>query len=394
MDPLSQIRLGPYSCLMFENITPDTLRAAGSLKWTAFPDCIGMFVAEMDFGVPPVVSDRLRERAENGALGYLPPAMAGDLRQATATLMADRYGGEIDPGAVHLFPDVLASLRTTLQYLVPEGPIVVPTPAYMPFLTLPGEEERELIEVPSIFNDGRWTLDYEGIDKALKGGGLFVLCNPWNPVGRVFSREELEKVAEIVAKNNAFVFSDEIHAPHVFDGTHIPYASLSDRAADHTVTATSTSKGWNTPGLKNAQLIVGQPFQASITKPAGIVERQISTIGVEAAIAVYEDDNEWLNAVRAELDSNRKRVDEVINTIPGLSTFVPEGTYIAWIDASGLSEKVDSPVEFFREHGVALTDGALCGKGYEKHLRLIFGTTGPILDEALDRMKKAVESLD
>ena len=379
---------------MFENITPDTLRSAGSLKWTAFPDCIGMFVAEMDFGVPPVVSDALRSRAETGALGYLPPAMAGDLRDATADLMAKEYGWEIDPASVHLFPDVLASLRTTLQHLVPNGPIVVPTSAYMPFLTLPGEEKRELIEVPSIFNDGRWTLDYEGIDKALKGGGLFVLCNPWNPVGRVFSREELEKVAEIVAKNDAFVFSDEIHAPHVFDGTHIPYASLSDRTADHTVTATSTSKGWNTPGLKTAQLIVGQPFQTAVASPASIIERQISTIGVEAAIAVYRDNDEWIAAVRAELDHNRARVAEVVNTIPGLSTFVAEGTYIAWIDASELSEKVGSPVEFFRMHGVALTDGALCGKGYEKYLRLIFGTTQPILDEALGRMKNAVEELD
>jgi len=378
---------------MFENITPESLRAAGSLKWTAFPDCIGMFVAEMDFGVPPVVSTCLRARSETGALGYLPPALADELRDATAELMDSRYSWTIDPAHVHLFPDVLSALRATMQHIAPDGPIVVPTPAYMPFLTLPAEEGRDVIEVPSI-DDGTWTLDFDGIDHALQGGGLFVLCNPWNPVGRVLTRDELERLSHIIAKHDAIVFSDEIHAPHVFDGTHIPYASLSDRSAGHTVTATSPSKGWNTPGLKNAQLIVGPSMRSAISAAAGIVERQIGTVGVEAAIAVYRDDDRWLGAVRAELDRNRTRVAEVINSIPGLSTFVPEGTYIAWIDASGLAERVGSPVEFFRKHGVALTDGALCGQGYEQYLRLVFGTTEPILDDALARMKDAVAALD
>lgn len=379
---------------MFDSITPDTLRAAGSLKWTAFPTCIGMFVAEMDFGIPPSAAECLRRRAETGAVGYLPPGMADELREATADLMENSYGWPIEAGSVFLFPDVLASLRETLRHLVTSGPIVVPTPAYMPFLTLPEEERRELIEVPSRVVDGRWTLDYDAIDEALSGGGLFVLCNPWNPVGRVLERDELEMVSEIVDRNGAAVFSDEIHAPHVFDGTHIPYASISDIAASHTVTATSTSKGWNTPGLKNAQLIVGKPFRDAIARPAGIVERQISTLGVEAAIAAYRDSGEWMAAVRTELDRNRKRVSDVLNSVPGLSTFVPEGTYIAWVDASGLADRVGSPVDFFRRHGVALTDGRLCGQGYEKHLRLIFGTTGPILEEALKKMAEAVALLE
>ncbi|AZN29605.1 aminotransferase class I/II-fold pyridoxal phosphate-dependent enzyme [Flaviflexus salsibiostraticola] len=379
---------------MFDSITPETLRAAGSVKWTAFPDTIGMFVAEMDFGVPPVVSECLRARADSGAMGYLPTHVAEDLREATAEYMASSFGWAVEPSSVYLFPDVLAVLRETLRRLVPEGPIVVPTPAYMPFLTLPAEEGRDLIEVPSRVEGGRWVLDYDGIDRALSGGGLFVLCNPWNPVGRVLERDELTAIEEIVARNGATVFSDEIHAPHVFDGTHIPYASLSDRAARHTITATSTSKGWNTPGLKCAQMIVEGPFREAIAAPAGLVERQINTIGVEAATAVYRDSGDWLQAVKAELDQRRRRVTDVINTIPGLSTVTPEGTYIAWIDASDLADRVESPVRLFRDHGVSLTDGAQCGEGYENHLRLIFGTTGPILEEALARMAAAVAGLD
>lgn len=379
---------------MFDNITPETLRATGSVKWTSFPGTIGMFIAEMDFGVPPVVSQKLRERAANGALGYLPANMAGDLREATAELMERDYGWEIDPGTVYLYPDVLSTMRDVLRHLVTEGPVVIPTPAYMPFLNLPAEEGRELVTVPSLIKDGRWELDFDGIDEALKDGGLFVLCNPWNPVGRVLDRGELEKVSEIVAKNDAVVFSDEIHAPHVFDGEHIPYASLSDRAADHTITATSTSKGWNTPGLKNAQMIVGQPFQATIAAPAGLIERQISTVGVESAIAAYRDSTEWMDKVKAILDQNRKTVAERINAIPGLSTILPEGTYISWIDVSGIADRVDSVTDYLRDRGVALTPGADCGPGYENYVRLVFGTTPAILDEALDIIEKAVADLD
>lgn len=379
---------------MFDNITPESLRATGSVKWTTYPNTIGMFIAELDFGVPPVVTEALTKRATNGALGYLTGALADDLRDATAELMERDYGWSIKPESVYLFPDVLATMRETLRHLATEGPVVVPTPAYMPFLGLPGEEGRELIEVPSTIVNGRWELDYEGIDSALSGGGLFVLCNPWNPVGRVLDRDELEKICEIVDMNNAYVFSDEIHAPHVFDGTHIPYATISTTAANHTVTATSTSKGWNTPGLKNAQLIVGEPFQEIIKAPAGLIERQISTVGVECAIAVYRDDSEWTKNVRDQLDQNRKTVTERINNIPGLSTIRSEGTYIAWIDASGIADKVDSPAQFFREHGVALTPGESCGKGYEDYLRLVYGTTTPILNEALDLMEQAVAGLN
>ncbi|WP_182353968.1 MalY/PatB family protein [Flaviflexus huanghaiensis] len=379
---------------MFDSITPDTLRATGSLKWTAIPGTIGMFVAEMDFGVPPVVSECLRARADSGAIGYLPRRMADDLREATAEHMSAAYSWKVEPASVFLFPDVLAVLRETLRHLVPDGPVVLPTPAYMPFLTVPAEEGRELIEVPSLVEDGRWVLDYDGIDRALSGGGLFILCNPWNPVGRVLDRDELAIVEQIASDNGATVFSDEIHAPHVFDGVHIPYATISERATRHTVTATSTSKGWNTPGLKVAQMIVDEPFRDTIATPAGLIEGQINTLGVEAATAVYRDPGEWLATVKAELDDRRHRVAEGINSIPGLSTFVPEGTYIAWVDASGLADRVESPVRFFREHGVSLTDGAHCGTGYEKYMRLIFGTTGPILDEALERMTRAVASLD
>lgn len=375
---------------MFENVTPETLRATGSLKWTAFPDCLGMWVAEMDFGVPPAVSQCLRQRADSGALGYLPSHLAEELRSATADLLARDYSWTVDPSGVLLFPDVLTGLRATLTHVAPDGPVVVPTPAYMPFLTIPGEEDRELIEVPSIVEDGRWKLDYEGLDRALAGGGLLILCNPWNPVGRVLDREELAAVSEIVSRRDAIVFSDEIHAPHVFEGTHVPYASLSEQTAAHTVTATSTSKGWNTPGLKSAQVIVSEPIRALLAAPASIIERQINTVGVEAAIAVYRDSTDWLDAVKGELERNRHRLTDVINTLPGLSTARPEGTYIAWIDASGLAGTVGSPVEFFRRHGVALTDGALCGTGYDSYLRLVFGTTGTILDEALDRMAAAV----
>jgi len=244
----------------FDSITIDDLRRRGGVKWSAVPGAIGAFVAEMDFGVAPNISRALHAAIDDGVLGYLPSALGQQMSAATARWTADRYGWTVDPADVHPLPDVLAGLRLAIDRFSRAGaPVIVPTPAYMPFLTVPPSLGREVIEVPMLIDaEGRYTLDLDGIDAAFRAGAnLLVLCNPYNPVGRVFTRDELVAVGEVVQRHDGRVFSDEIHAPLVYaPGIHVPYASISPEAAAHTVTTTSASKAWNLPGLKAAQLIL------------------------------------------------------------------------------------------------------------------------------------------
>lgn len=362
---------------MFENITVDELRSAGSVKWSTYPDAIGMFIAEMDFGVPDVV----RRAIEGTCLGYLPAHQRDRLSQTAATYFS-RYDWSVDPDNVRIVPDVLSALRLAI-HVFSTGPIVVPTPAYMPFLTQ--RTDRQIIQVPSLFVGGRWELDLESIDLALKDGGLFILCNPWNPTGRVLERSELEAIEEIVTRRGAMVFSDEIHAPLALTRPHIPYASISEATASHTITATSASKGWNIPGLKCAQMVLPSHLQDAYAPYAVESEDPVGILGAKAACAVYTDDEGWLDGVKAVLQQN---IEIFQRDLPApLKAGAPEGTYISFIDASVLETE---PAEFFRQGGVALTPGLASGHGFEGYVRMILATPPHILTEALGSMSSAL----
>ncbi|MCD2499596.1 MalY/PatB family protein [Microbacterium nymphoidis] len=379
----------------FDSIDLDSLRSVGGLKWTRFPDTIGMFVAEMDFGTAPAVRDAMHRAIDDGLLGYLPPTLVSRLGEATAAWQRDRYGWDVPAGRVRPVGDVLTALRIVIEQFSAAGSkIVLPTPAYMPFLTIPPSMGREIVEVPMLVEDGRYSLDLDGIEAAFAdGAGLLILCNPYNPVGRVFDREELEAVASIVERHGGRVFSDEIHAPLVYAGaSHIPYASLSTATAAHTVTATSPSKAWNMPGVKCAQVILSNDADAEVWATAfGEGAPGASTIGVVANIAAYEEGGSWLDEVTAYLDENRRTLGEdLAEQIPGIRYTMPEGTYIAWLDCRDLPIE-GSVAAFFREHaGVALTDGIDCGGPGEGFVRMIFATPRPILREAVRRMAAAL----
>jgi cystathionine beta-lyase len=375
--------------------TADELRATGSLKWTAFPEAIGAFVAEMDFGLAPAVTAALHAGVDRGVTGYLPPALGADLAAATAEWHRDRYGWEVPAAQVHPLADVLSALRMAiLHFSAPGSAVIVPTPAYMPFLPVPAALGRAVIQVPSIVEDGRHRLDLDGIAAAFEaGGGLLVLCNPWNPVGRVLTREELLGVSEVVEAHGGRVFADEIHGPLVFpEARHIPYASVSPAAAAHSVTGTAASKAWNLPGLKCAQLILtNDADEARWAEVGPWAGHGPSTLGVLASTAAYRDGRDWLDAVLERLDGNRAVLGGLLGEhLPEVGYTMPEGTYIAWLDFRQLG-LAESPADFFlREAGVALTDGSACGEAGAGQGRLIFATPRPILEEIVHRMAAAV----
>jgi len=374
----------------------DELRRRGSLKWTAFPDALGAFVAESDLGTAPCVRTALTDAVEREAFGYLPTRLVPELQEATASWYGRRHGHRVDPGSIQLVPDVLAAFEFAITRLSPAGaPVVVPTPAYMPFLDLPRRLGREIVEVPLLLDDDGWRLDTEGIDAALRGGpGLVVLCNPHNPTGHVASRGELAALEEVVAAHpGTRVFSDEIHGGLALAGsTHVPFASLSPRAARQAITATSTSKAFALPGLKCAQLLLSNDDDLAVWAEHGERAFKLTgTLGVEASIAAYRHGDDWLDDVLSYLDSLRAEfVGAVGAELPGVRLVAPEGTFIAWLDCSGLGLD-ESPAAFFlREAGVALSDGAACGEGFESWVRLVFATPRPVLERMLRSMGAAL----
>jgi cysteine-S-conjugate beta-lyase len=378
----------------FDDIARATLATPRSRKWSLHAEAIGAWVAEMDFGTAPEITSALHEAIDAAHLGYLSPATAERMACAAADFFRLEYAWPVDAAAVLPISDVLSAYSLAVTYASePGSPVIVPTPAYMPFLSLTPALGREVIEVPGIEDaDGRWTLDLDGIDAAFAAGaGTLVLCNPHNPTGRVLSRAELEQVAAIVERHGGRVFADEIHAPLRYGERHVPYASLSEAAARHTITATSASKAWNLPGLKAAQLVVTDPAIRARLSPAATVLHGASTPGVVASAVAYETGRRWLDGVIDYLRESRDLFARLVaEELPGARLVSPEATYIAWLDCRELGIE-GSPAEFFLdEAGVALTDGALCGRGYEGFVRFVFALPQPLLERAVRQMGDAV----
>ncbi len=395
-----------------DQTTEDELRARGSQKWSkGGPGVIGAFVAEMDFGVAPPIEAALLDVIKRADFGYLSEQALAEMAVACAAWQRDRYGWDVDPGRIRPLPDVITGLAAAITvFSRPGSPVILPTPAYMPFLTVPGSLDRDIIQVPMAAGGGRYALDLDGIDAAFKRGGhLLILCNPSNPVGRVYGRDELAAVAEVVEANGGRVFADEIHAPLLYPGgTHVPYASLSAATAGHTVTGTAASKGWNLPGLKCAQLLLSNDRDAATwTERGSTFEHGASTPGVRASTAAYRDGGPWLDDAVAYLDGSRSFLAGLLaEHLPEVGYQPPEGTYLAWLDCRALFADPGarltgrralpadvSPAEFFLAKArVMLTDGAACGEAGRGHVRLNFATPRPILAEIVRRMANAVSA--
>ncbi len=379
-----------------DGITVAELRRRGGLKWTfAGPDVLGAFVAEMDFGTAPEVEAALRDLIMRQDFGYLTPRAARQLAEACAAWLASRHGWAVDPDRIRPLPDVIKGLEAAITlFSRPGSPVILPTPAYMPFLSVPPLLGREIIQVPMATAGGRAVLDLDGIDAAFRAGGhLLIVCNPCNPVGRVYTQAELAGVCEVVERHGGRVFADEIHAPLTYPGhPHVPYASLSDAAAGHALTATSASKGWNLPGLKCAQMILSNDADRELWAEAGrLMEHGASTPGVRANIAAFTEGQDWLTGVVDYLDSSRMMLGNLLaEFLPGVRYQPPEGTYLAWLDCRDLGLG-DNPGEFFLDKAwVLVSDGPAFGASGAGHVRLNFATPRPVLIQIISQLARAV----
>ena len=370
-------------------------RHTDSSKWQKYgPDVVPLWVADMDFQSPEPVIRALRERVEHGVFGYLALEQP-EFHELFADRLLKRYNWRVSPDAVVLIPGVIPGFNVAGRVLAAPGDgLILQTPVYPPILRAASSigltrEEAPLARRP----DGSYAPDLDAFVAAIRERTrFFLLCNPHNPVGRVFSRDELTRLAEVCLRRGLAIVADEIHCELTLDGQrHTPIASLAPEISERTITLMAPSKTFNLAGLKCSVAII--PNAALREKfVAGRVDlvQTVNVLGYAAAFAAYRDGQPWLDELLRYLEANRDFVVEYVRArLPGVAVAPPEATYLAWLDCRNAGPAAPDPFTFFLEKArVALSDGALFGAG--GFVRLNFGCPRSILTEALDRMSLAL----
>jgi len=385
---------------MAYNFDDPIVRAGSdSGKWRTYGDeVIPMWVADMDFRSPEPILNALHSRVDHGVFGY--GGESQRLQEVIAERMANLHGWQIKPEDVVLLPGLVCGLNVVSRAIGKPGDgVVVNTPVYPPFLTAPVNQDRLLQMAPlALETTGqkmRYSMDSAAFEAALQPNSeLFILCNPHNPVGRAYTKEELTSIAEICERQNLVICSDEIHCDLLLGGTkHLPIAALDPQIADRTITLVAPSKTFNIPGLGcSAAIITNAELRQKVNKAASGIVPHVNILGISAAIAAYTECNEWLDGLNAYLTANRDFVvNFVTEQMPRVRVTAPEATYLAWLDCNEAGLE-GNPYDFFlKEAKVALNDGARFGDEGKNFVRLNFGTTRALLEEGLTRMRDAMD---
>jgi len=395
---------GQYNSGMVYNfdLTPDRHQSE-SFKWQTYPpDVIPLWVADMDFCSPEPVIQALQNRVAHGVFGY-PRDLHGwaneapELAELFVKRLADRYHWEVPADALVFFPGVVTAFNlASMAFAAPLGGILIQTPVYPPILTAAHTTNVISQQVELLRQlDGSYQVDWESFEAAFTDQTrMFILCNPHNPIGKMFSQEELSHMAEICLRRNVIICSDEIHCDLVYPGCeHVPVASLDPEIAARTITLMAPSKTYNLAGLQCSIAIIQNPElrKQLMNARKGLVP-WVNLLGLVAAQAAYQDGQEWLDQLLVYLHGNRDCLHQFIQTkLPAIEIGLPQATYLAWLDCRA-SNIAGSPYQFFLEKaGVALNNGATFGVGGEGFVRLNFGCSRILLLEALERMKFAVD---
>ncbi|MBV7413959.1 putative aminotransferase B [Aeromonas encheleia] len=361
-----------------------------SLKWDKYKtqDVLPMWVADTDFRSPPAVIEALTQRVAHGIFGYSRPSPR--LIELIVTRMQQRYDWAIQPEWLVFLPGVVPGLNLACKAWSQHGRgIITPKPVYYPFLLAPGFNDRPLLTVPMIEEAGRWVLDLIELERQAPSADLLLLCNPHNPGGTVFTREELEAIDAIAERHNLVVCSDEIHCDLLLDkdARHIPYGALSPAAAERCAVMMAPSKTFNIAGLCCSFAVVPNArLRLKLQQAMRGISADVNLLGFVAAEAAYEGGEQWLAEQIDYLSANLALIEQAVARWPGVKLANNQATYLAWIDVSALG--LDDPVAFFEQAGVGLSPGAQFGDG--QFVRLNFGCTRARLVEALARMEKAI----
>jgi len=374
-------------------------RGTESNKWHKFPpDVLPLWVADMDFPSPEPVIRALRERVEHGVFGY--GVEQPEFHQVMCDRLLKRYGWTVRPESLVLMPGVISGFNVAARaFANPGDGVLMQLPVYPPILRMPdnvgmSRDGADLTRGP----DGRYTIDFDAFERAVTPRTrMFLLCNPHNPAGRVFTREELARMAEICLRGGLVICADEIHGDLTYAGhQHVPIASLDPEIEARTITLMAPSKTYNLAGLKCSLAVI--PNQALREKFVASRLDMVQTpniLGYTAMLAAYRDGQPWLDELLRYLENNRDFLVKYVRAnFPGIEVGVPEGTYLAWLDCRRARIPNNDPFTFFLETGrVAFHDGTTFGRGGQGFVRLNFGCPRSLLTQGLERMGHALGRL-
>jgi cystathionine beta-lyase len=378
------------------------------VKWDAIPSVFGVkkeddvlpfWVADMDFSCPQPIIDALKQRVDHGIFGYT--MVSDDFKGSVVRWMKKRHHSELDASWIRFSPGVLHGLSNAILALSQEGDkVIIQTPVYYPFNSIIEEAGRFITENPLIEKEGTYLMDFEDLEVKASDPKtkLMILCNPHNPIGRVYTREELMKVAEICARHQVIVLADEIHADLIFKPyTHVSFMSLPDDYKSKALVFVSPSKTFNLAGLQTSSVIIPDVFAQTAYDKAAAKTRTtgINVFGETAMVAAYDQCESYVDELMDYLSINLAYVRETIKTrFPMLSLFEPQGTYLLWIDFRN-SGVLGKDLEDFMSKTVKIgvDDGSWFGEAGTGFIRLNIACPRTLLEEAFDRLEKALYEL-
>jgi cystathionine beta-lyase len=364
----------------------------GCIKYDRRPELDPFWVADMDFASPPEILNALHQRIDHGIFGY---AQAHEsLNTTVLSYLKNRRGVDVKiEDVIHLGGLVPALSLAARAFCQPGESVMTCTPVYPPFLGVHHDAAAKLVTVDHAFENGAWTFDWTAMEAAVRSDTrVFLLCNPQNSLGRVFSQQEIEKLAQFCETHDLVLVSDEIHCDLIFDETKTPHFSALNLPAtfrNRVITLLAPSKTWNIAGLGYAFAVIqDDSLKRRFIAARGHTLAEINALSYYAAEAAYRDGEPWREALVSYLKINRDAlVDFITNECPGLSIVAPEATYLAWIDARDLG--VENPAKYFEEKaGLFLSDGAFFG--WPGYIRFNFGCPKARMLEGLQKIKAAL----
>lgn len=355
-------------------------------------DAIPAWVADMDFKSPKFIIDALQKQVNHGVFGY--GQIDGEIKDVIISFAKENYNWEFEKSSLVFTSGVVASMNIVCNMLHEKQSVITNTPIYPYFVSIPKSMNKNVATVSMKNINNRWIFDFDEFESKIDSScKLIFLCNPYNPGGTVFTKDELFSIGEIAIKHDLIICSDEIHADLIIDGNakHVPIASINEEIAKRTITLMAPSKTFNIAGLQSSFAVISdKKLRLEFEKSMGHINGGINILGLEATKIAYKYGQEWLIELRKYLACNLELVKKFVENNPSLKLLNMQATYLAWIDCANLEVNA---YELFLKYGVILNNGTNFGEGGDGFVRLNFGTSKIVLKEILTRMQRAIDSL-
>ncbi len=367
-----------------------------SIKWDVVAEDNGVkalpyWIADLDFKAPIEVIEALKERIEHGIFGYT--AYSKTLIPTVKNWISKRYDWNIEDEWISYTPGIVSAILYAIECFTKAGDsIIVQTPVYPPFLQVPTDNNRKIIENNMVLNNGKYEIDFKDFEEKAKNAKLFLLSNPHNPSGRVFTKEELEKLGNICVKNNVLIIADEIHSDIIYKGyKHTPIASLSEEIKNITIACYSASKTFSLAGLATSIIVIpNKEIRDRFNEYLNVRHISVNVLGKVALEAAYQYGEDYLFELMNYLESNRDFLIDYMNKYtPKIKPIKAEGTYLIWLDCRELNLNDEELKKFFKKAGVELNSGYTFGDAGKGFMRFNIGCPRETLVKGLERIKNA-----